>query len=361
MLTRTRHPETAISGDDLARTELAWCPHLASSEGRNWGGIRVDEFGPFQAVRTEAMPPRDHHVVLIARDHSSCVIQERLGQSFENPFGPGDMSLIPAGTKASFRGRLPSHLRIGLSAETLTEAAEQLGRTGAYVRPELANVFRAKDPFVERLGAVFSAELLRPAHPIQGILIESLVTALSLHLLRNYGAPTGVQGGFAGSKVVAIRRALEVMNQPLDTRISLAELAEASGISRFHLSRIFKKHFGMSPIAYLERARIERAKDLIRRAEMSLADVAQTVGFADQSHFTRRFKQYAGSTPGVFAREHARKRLPSQARVIRAVRLPKRKKGPPCHEASRPIPSRLLSSPASDTNLTPGKPPADFF
>lgn len=347
MLTRYRHPEAAISSNHLARTELAWCSRLASSEGRSWGGVRVDEYGPFHAVKAEPMPPRDHHVVLIARDHSSCVVQERFGQSFESPFATGDMSMIPAGNEARFRGRLPSHLRIGLSAQTLCEAAEQLGRSGAYARPELANVFRTQDPFVERLGTIFSSELLRPAHPTQRILIESLVMALSLHLLRTYGASTGVQGGLVGGNVVAIRRALEIMNQPLDTKISLAELAEASGISRFHLSRIFKKHFGVSPIAYLERARIERAKDLIRQAEMSLAEVAQTVGFADQSHFTRRFKQYAGSTPGAFAREYARKRLPSQA--IRAERLPGRKKGPPCHEASRPVLSGLLSSSPSET------------
>ncbi|MGY3451533.1 helix-turn-helix transcriptional regulator [Bradyrhizobium sp. USDA 4353] len=256
------------------------------------------------------MPPRDHHVVLIARDHSSYVLQQRAGQRFESACRPGDVSIIPAGHETMFRGRLPSHLRIGLSPDHLIEVADSLGRQGIFARPELKNVFRAQDPVLDRLGEIFSAELQRPSHPTQDLLMDSAVTALSAHLLRSYAAPTEANGELPGSNVAAIRRALEFMRQPLDTKITLAELADASGISRFHLSRIFKKQFGLSPIAYLERTRIERAKDLIQRAEMSLAEVAQTVGFADQSHFTRRFKHYTGYTPGAYSREHARKRLP---------------------------------------------------
>ncbi|MGJ4889144.1 helix-turn-helix domain-containing protein [Bradyrhizobium sp. HKCCYLRH3099] len=311
MLMDYRREDDGGSGINLVRRELGDRPRVATSEGRCWDGIWLDEYGAFHAGGTEPMPPRDHHVVLIAREHSSYVLQQRLGQRFESACRPGDLSIVPAGHETTFRGRLPAHLRIGLSLERLREVAEELGRSGVYARPELANVFRAQDCVVDRLGAIMSAELLRPAHPAQDLLMESVATVLSTHLLRSFGTSMEREGRSAASNVAAIRRALEFMRQPLDIKITLAELADASGISRFHLSRIFKKHFGLSPIAYLERTRIERAKDLIRRAEMSLAEVAQTVGFADQSHFTRRFKHYTGHTPGAYSREHARKRLPS--------------------------------------------------
>lgn len=311
MLMRVRHERAGICSTHLSRAQVGERPQLATSEGRGWDGIWLEEYGPFHATDAEPMPPRDHHVILIARDHSSYILQQRLGQCVEGPLRPGDMSMIPAGHTATFRGRLPSHLRIGLSVDHLIEAAEELGRNGAYARPELANVFRAQDQFVERLGAIFLSELQRPPHLTQDLLIGSLTMTLSAHLLRSYGASSEAYGGVAGSNVAAIRRALEFMRQPPDTRISLADLADASGISRFHLTRLFKKHFGLSPIAYLERTRIERTKDLILRAEMSLAEVALTAGFADQSHFTRRFKHYVGHTPGMYAREHARKRPPS--------------------------------------------------
>lgn len=310
MLMGHRHQKTEIISITLARAQLAGRPRLATSEGRGWEGLWLDAYGSFHATKAEPMPPRDHHIVLIAGEHSSYLFQQRLGRCFEGACRPGDISMVPAGHETMFRGRLPAHLRIGLSVDHVIEAAEELGRSGAYARPELANIFRAQDQFVERLGAILSSELSRPVHPTQDLLMESLAVTLSTHLLRSYAASADTLGRVGGSNIAAIRRALEFMSQPLDTRISLTELADASGISRFHLSRIFKKHFGLSPIAYLERTRIERAKDLIHSAEMSLAEVAQTVGFADQSHFTRRFKHFTGSTPGAYAREHARRRLP---------------------------------------------------
>ena len=82
-------------------------------------------------------------------------------------------------------------------------------------------------------------------------------------------------------------------------------------MSRFHFSRVFKQHLGLSPARYVERVRIEQAKALIVSAEMSLAHIAQAVGFADQSHFSRRFRFHEGRSPAQFAREQARGILPS--------------------------------------------------
>jgi AraC family transcriptional regulator len=63
-------------------------------------------------------------------------------------------------------------------------------------------------------------------------------------------------------------------------------------------------------MTYVERSRIQRAKSLIRGDLMPLAEVAQEVGFADQSHFTRRFRVHEGRTPAAYAREHAPRRRP---------------------------------------------------
>ncbi|MBS7540218.1 hypothetical protein [Ancylobacter lacus] len=121
---------------------------LATSEGRDWRGVRVDACGPLHADRADPLPPRDHPVVLIARDHSSYVLQQRAGQHVAGPWRPGDVSIVPAGLETTFRGHLPSHLRIGLSPDHLVEAAEALGRQGVYVGAELKNVFRTQDPVI---------------------------------------------------------------------------------------------------------------------------------------------------------------------------------------------------------------------
>ena len=158
---------------------------------------------------------------------------------------------------------------------------------------------------------LFSLELRSPAHPAQVLLIQSLASALSVHLLREYTKATGVEhrsGVSVGA--AAIRRALAYINDQPNRTMSLDELAAAAGLSRFHFSREFKRRVGLTPSRYVESVRIERAKGLIDSAELSIAQIALAVGFTDQSHFTRRFRSYVGNTPAAYAREHARGRLP---------------------------------------------------
>jgi AraC-like DNA-binding protein len=81
--------------------------------------------------------------------------------------------------------------------------------------------------------------------------------------------------------------------------VTLDELARVSGLSRFHLVRIFAKEFGLPPHAYQIYIQIERAKALLD-AGMLPAVVAAETGFSDQSHFTRHFKKLNGITPRAY-------------------------------------------------------------
>ena len=81
--------------------------------------------------------------------------------------------------------------------------------------------------------------------------------------------------------------------------ISLEEIAKISGLSRFHFLKAFTAQFGLTPHAYQIHLRIERSLPLLRQG-MSLAQVAETTGFNDQSHFIRHFKRIMGVTPGQY-------------------------------------------------------------
>jgi AraC family transcriptional regulator len=75
-----------------------------------------------------------------------------------------------------------------------------------------------------------------------------------------------------------------------------------------HLSRAFHRRFGSPVLAYVRRARVRAAADLLRRSSLALADVAAAAGFADQSHLTRVFKQATGVTPGRYRRDGGSRR-----------------------------------------------------
>lgn len=81
--------------------------------------------------------------------------------------------------------------------------------------------------------------------------------------------------------------------------ISLVELSSVAGKSPFHLLRIFKERFGLPPHAYQIFVRIERSKALLLEGR-PLSSIAQEMGFADQSHFTRHFKRMVGITPRAY-------------------------------------------------------------
>jgi AraC-like DNA-binding protein len=104
----------------------------------------------------------------------------------------------------------------------------------------------------------------------------------------------------AGDEPVAVRRAREYIGEHFHRTISLAELGHLTGLSAFHLHRVFSRQTGMPPHAYQTQLRINRAKQLLRQLR-SLSEVALMTGFADQSHFTRHFRRLVGVTPGRFA------------------------------------------------------------
>ena len=83
--------------------------------------------------------------------------------------------------------------------------------------------------------------------------------------------------------------------------VSLAELARLVSISPYHLARLFTFQMGIPPHAYLESVRIRQARRLLALGRPIL-EVALATGFADQSHFTRRFKRTVGVPPGDFVK-----------------------------------------------------------
>lgn len=108
-----------------------------------------------------------------------------------------------------------------------------------------------------------------------------------------------------GGRLLRSQRAAEIVQVRIrDSRrkmTSLAELSALTGMSRFHLSRAFRDATGLPPYAYFEQVRIARAKVLLRRGH-ELSAVAMALGFSDQSHFHRQFKESSATTPGRYAR-----------------------------------------------------------
>jgi AraC family transcriptional regulator len=89
-------------------------------------------------------------------------------------------------------------------------------------------------------------------------------------------------------------------------RLSLDELAAGACLSPAYLSRLFRRQYGIGPVAAMELLRLARAATLLARSNLSVAEVAGSCGFANPYHFSRRFSRAYGQPPGRWRRSPAR-------------------------------------------------------
>ena len=131
----------------------------------------------------------------------------------------------------------------------------------------------------------------------------SLATAssiLQLEIERRSQAKNSRTGGLAGWQIVRVR---SFIDRNLHQVIHASDLSAVARRSTAHFSRSFKQTFGEPPHAYIVRRRLEEACRLMLTSSASLSEIALSVGFSDQSHLCKHFRQTLGQSPSNWRRE----------------------------------------------------------
>jgi AraC-like DNA-binding protein len=115
-----------------------------------------------------------------------------------------------------------------------------------------------------------------------------------------------------------LRRARDLMDREYARPLDVPALARAAFMSPGHFSRRFREAYGETPYAHLMTRRIERAKALLRRGDMSVTDACFAVGCTSLGSFSSRFTEVVGETPSAYrARDHQDSRtVPSCAAMV---------------------------------------------
>ncbi|QSF43047.1 AraC family ligand binding domain-containing protein [Paenibacillus tianjinensis] len=190
------------------------------------------------------------------------------------------------------------------------------GRTLDYrcinVQPEIMRQYvqeiTGKDYLPRFTQAVlFQSELASPLHDLHQMLLdeqadfqkEELFLFLLEQLLREYSdAGTPIP---ATELTTEIKMICQYIEGHYTENITLNQQTELTGLSKYHLLRLFTKQKGISPYRYLETIRINHAKRLLKQGVLPM-EVALQTGFSDQSHFTNFFKKLIGLTPKQYLR-----------------------------------------------------------
>jgi AraC-like DNA-binding protein len=154
-----------------------------------------------------------------------------------------------------------------------------------------------KDDYLAGFIRAFHLLLENPNIPLieqESHLLTMLTEFISRHAEERLGAKS------VGKENQAVNRVREYIEDTYTQNISIKNLSNLCNLSPFHLIRVFREYIGVPPHVYLKQVRIKRAKDLFAKG-FSIAFIAHEIGFTDQSHFSKQFKQITGITPNKYS------------------------------------------------------------
>jgi AraC family transcriptional regulator len=271
---------------------------VLSSAGTKWTDVAVEQH-EFSSIELADIMFKRH------------VIAINIGHSFTNEFkkeGRFQCDLRPRGAICLFpsdqpffqrqkveRGVFGNALLLALDPVFVSRIAEGLELNSD--RIELIEQRRDTDPTLQHIAMALRAAV-QTGDALDHMYGEGLSTALAAHLLREYGVavlrPKRQYGRLPRKKLA---RAVEYIQDQLDADLTVSGIAQAVGMSPDHFTRLFKKSTGQSPHQYVVEARVRKAKELLTTGKFTISEAAYHVGFVDQSHLTRHFKRVFGLPP----------------------------------------------------------------
>jgi AraC family transcriptional regulator len=268
---------------------------ILSSFDANWHNIGLAYFR--QSAYSIPESKSSQHIICMNAGKSILLEQKIDGRFEAERSQPGDMSIYPA--------------HLWLTASWLEEAEFlQLYLEPSFlehINYELYGCDRVEllpqsflDPLIQNIALALKTTLESNSFASR-LYVDSMTQALGVHLLARYSNIKYPLFSYKkGLSKQQLQLTIDYIQDHLDRDVSLAELAILVRLSCYHFARLFKQSTGYSPHQYHIQCRIDRAKQLLKKEELSIANIAQIVGFANQGHLNYHFKRLVGITPRKF-------------------------------------------------------------
>jgi AraC family transcriptional regulator len=211
-----------------------------------------------------------------------------------NHYQLGQLGIYPAQAPQQVGWNGPvEFIHLYVMPATLDRVAVELFQQSRY---ELLAKSAIVDPLMTTIATQLRLEI--DGQGLDRLYLETVTIMLALHLLKHHSNITKLVkqslGQLSNSQLRVVQ---DYILAHLDRNIALQELADLTGLNPHYFCRLFKTSLGITPHQYLLKCRVEKASQLLKNTEYSIADVAHKVGFYDQSRFTQVFRRWMGVTP----------------------------------------------------------------
>ena len=298
-------------------TEVSSLSHQASSirPGRKglcstaarWQSVLLQTFDqPGCVDRFETASSPDYLLVLSLK--GAYDLESFSGASWKRAaYGPGVGGITSPMMQNRLRWRSSSAtvkvLRLYIPESYFLEAGEEYRRAGMKLPLRLPDALQFADPTVFAVAGSLAEQVGLGA---PNLYAEAGARFLAAHLLLTMNRST-VQSRQRSARNdltdQRLKRVLAFMEHNFARDMSLQTLADEAGISLFHFTRLFKTIMGVTPHRYVVLLRMQHARSLLGRTDLSIAEVALEAGYAHLGHFAAAFKREFGLLPNAFRRQ----------------------------------------------------------
>ncbi len=295
MLLKTEQSRRIFSDRDFNLSQLLPRKPLFSSQKLDWAGTFLEHH--CQSTWETPYFSSSYHSIVVNNSHQIQIGHWSGDLKLHQQFNKGDITIFPANTqhKQSWDREWDFFL-LCLDPKFMTQIAyESIGMESIDILP----YFATPDPLIYQFCIGLISEL-RSGELCCQLYVEHLIAALSIHLIRQYSVKNHSLQDPNGLPKSKLQQAISYINEHLTEDLSLKDIAKVVGLSPFYFTNLFKQSTGMTAYQYVIYHRIERAKQLLNKQELSIAEVSEQVGFKSQSHFANVFRKYTNKTPKIY-------------------------------------------------------------
>jgi AraC family transcriptional regulator len=243
-----------------------------------------------------ALTPDDCHVIGIPLRSTNLHLLVAGRTVLDGAVMPGTPLVAGPGTTAKCFFRAPcDELHLHVPNELIGECARDISGCAPEQLLQPAPVTRA--PAIERLASTLVGSDDH-GDQVGQLYVDCIGLAIIARLLGSTQQAAAVGPGRAAALPRwRLKRTIDYIDSRLDETVTLADLAGAAGLTRMHFAAQFRAATGLRPHEFLLRRRIERAQEMLLRTKVPVVEIALSVGFQTQSHFTTVFKRFTGQPP----------------------------------------------------------------